>query len=190
VVPIPGRGFAEGARAAEAALREARVLAGARVAWAPVRGGVAADGQHGFTFGYMTALAADGSRRPLKYLAYWVRGPGGWRAAAYKWSPRPSGEVPTAPLPPALPARLVAPARAAARVERWRRELADAERAFSARAQRVGLGAAFAEYGSADAMNMGGPQHAAFVVGADAIGRLVGAGTSTTSSPVSWAPTA
>jgi hypothetical protein len=34
---------------------------------------------------------------------------------------------------------------------------------------------------------MGGPKTAGFIVGSDAIGRAVGDGTPTTSSPVSWA---
>jgi hypothetical protein len=35
-------------------------------------------------------------------------------------------------------------------------------------------------------MNMGGPDDAAFVIGAEAIGKSVGAGQPTDSSPVTW----
>src|SRR5688572_22360414 len=54
VMPLPNGTFAESAEAAAAAMRENPANAGARAEWAPVRGGVSADGRHGFTFGYMT----------------------------------------------------------------------------------------------------------------------------------------
>ena len=43
------------------ALRANPDNAGARLEWAPIRGGISADGQHGFTFGYMTVLAYVGA---------------------------------------------------------------------------------------------------------------------------------
>ena len=162
-MPLPNAAFARGrtdalnAFAASGALRE-------RGGWTPVRGGVSADGSHGFTWGYTETRAAAGSVRPGKYLSYWVRRPGGWRVAAYRRVPRPEGEVPTQMLPPALPAGRIAarPIRGAAQ------SLAAAERAFSADAQRIGLGPAFARWGSADAMNMG--REPAVTIGAAAIG--------------------
>jgi hypothetical protein len=60
----------------------------------------------------------------------------------------------------------------AAVIARHRESLADAERAFSKDAQTMGLGGAFVKYGRPDAVNMGGPNTASFVVGNDAIGRL------------------
>ena len=63
-----------------------------------------------------------------------------------------------------------------------------AERAFSRDAQRIGLGAAFVQYGSPDAVNMGSANDAGFVVGPENIGRLVSAGEPATGSSVSWAP--
>ena len=50
----------------------------------------------------------------------------------------------------------------------------------------IGIGAAFAKYGSADAMNMGGPNDAIFVMGADAIGKAVGGTEPSSTSPVNW----
>jgi hypothetical protein len=75
-----------------------------------------------------------------------------------------------------------------AAVARYEASLDSAERAFSDEAQRIGLGAAFAKYGSADAVNMGGPDSPEFVVGSDSIGKKIGADSPTDSSPVSWAP--
>jgi hypothetical protein len=61
-----------------------------------------------------------------------------------------------------------------------------AEKAFSDEAQKIGIGAAFAKHGSADAMNMGGPKEPGFVIGAEAIGRAVGAGNPPDGSSVEW----
>jgi hypothetical protein len=76
----------------------------------------------------------------------------------------------------------------AAAIARFRASLDEAERSFSQEAQRIGLGPAFAKHGSADAVNLGGPAEAGFVVGSENIGRAVSGGSSETSSPVSWAP--
>jgi hypothetical protein len=67
---------------------------------------------------------------------------------------------------PALPAQLVAPSTDAAIVARHRESLDAAERAFSKEAQKIGLGPAFAQFGSADAVNLGGAPDAGIVVGA------------------------
>jgi hypothetical protein len=117
-----------------------------------------------------------------KYLAYWIRRPEGWRVAAYRQLPRAPGAVPTAMLPPSLPAFAARPARGLARIEAHRASLHAAEQAFSDRAQSVGLRAAFREYGRPDAMNMGGPGPIA--VGLDAV--TAGFPEGETISPVSW----
>lgn len=185
VMPLPNGSFAESAEAATAALRENPASTGARAEWAPVRGGISADGQHGFTFGYMTIHQADGTVAPAKYLAYWVRQPAGWRVAVYRRSRRPEGEVSTALLPAALPARMVPPSADRAGWEAHRASLDAAERAFSDESQTIGLGPAFAKWGSEDAMNMG--RGASFTLGAENIGAAIGAGSSGPSR-VSWAP--
>jgi hypothetical protein len=157
-----------------------------RVTWAPVRVGLSADGTQGFTFGFMTQVRTDGTLLPLKYMAYWVKGASGWRVAGYKRARRPDGDMPTTSLPPLVPARLVPPVADEARRAALERSLTEAERAFSDEAQTIGLGAAFTKWGSATAVNMGGPNSAEYVVGAEAIGRSVGAGAPGTTSPVEW----
>jgi ketosteroid isomerase-like protein len=181
IMPQPGGKFVRGRDAAVAAITALAGNAGAKATWTPVRGGVSADGRHGFTFGYMTVTRADGTAVALKYLAYWIRRAEGWRVAAYKRAGRPAGEVSTAPLAPSLPARLVAPTTDAKTLAAHRASLVAAEQAFSDRAQRVGLAAAFASTGWSDAMNMGaGP---AFTIGAQAIGAGFDAGRT---SPLKW----
>lgn len=185
-MPTPRGQFARGRAAVAAALRPALGRAGARVQWTPVRGGISADAQHGFTFGYMTLQRRDTASVPLKYLAYWVRQPVGWRVVAYKSSLRPPGDVSLATMQPALPRQLVTPTGDSATIVWHHASLIAAERAFSDRAQQTGLGPAFAEHGSADAMNMGGGSSASFVIGAEAIGRSIGAGAPEPTSPVYW----
>ena len=188
VLPLPGGRFANGITAAREALSANPENAGARVDWTPIRGGISADGLHGFTFGYMKLQKADRSIAPAKYLSYWIKTPEGWRVAVYKRSRRPDSLVSTALLPAALPPRMVKPAGDDATLEVYRRSIDRAERDFSDEAQKIGLGPAFAKYGSADAVNMGGPAAAGFVIGSEAIGRAVSAGDPPGGSPVSWAP--
>jgi hypothetical protein len=121
-------------------------------------------------------------------MAYWIRQPDGWRASVYKRARRPEGDVPLTMMPPALPDRLIPPTTDAAVIAGHLEGLDQAERDFSLEAQKVGLGAAFARWGSADAVNMGGQGSPGFVVGAPAIGREIGAGNPGTTSPVSWTP--
>lgn len=180
-LPTPQATFVRGKAAAIEVLRANPANLLSRASWAPVRGGVSADGQHGFTFGFMTVTEPGKPARPLKYLSYWVRQPDGWRVAAYRRIGRPAGEVSTAALPPALPARLV-PAVAGGDAAH-RQSLADAERGFAAEAQTIGLAAAFAKWGRADAMNLGsGP---GFTLGAAAIGAQM---DPTPQSPLDWGP--
>jgi ketosteroid isomerase-like protein len=159
----------------------------ARMEWSPIRGGISGDGQHGFTYGFMTLVRADSTRLPLKYLAYWVKRPGGWKVAVYRRAPRPAGEVATAMRDPSLPERIVAPTRDAEVIARYAREVGDAERNFSALAGKIGLGPAFTQNSAPDAMNMGGGQSADFLYGPAAIGAGVGAGESGPSS-LTWGP--
>ena len=181
VMPGPG-GHAVGRDAVVAAFRDSPAFAAGRLSWAPIRGGVSADGSHGFSYGYLTLSGGDPARRNRKYLAYWVRRPEGWRVAAYRQAARDPGTVSLAMLPPSLPAAEAPPAEDAAAIEAHRRSLAAAEAAFSDRAQRVGLRAAFREYGRADAMNMGGP--GPILVGLDQV--TAGFPEGETVSPVRW----
>jgi hypothetical protein len=153
------------------------------VSWRPVRGGISADGTQGFTYGYLTVTAGDPARRERKYLAYWVRRPEGWRVAVYRQIPLQPGGAPTEVQPSLLPAFTAAPNPDPAVTARHQASLAAAEQAFSDRAQRIGLAAAFREYGRPDAVNLaaGG---AAFVTGTEAISASVDNGEAT--SPVRW----
>lgn len=182
IMPLPSATFAEGREAAIAALRANLANATSRVGWTTVRAGISADGRHGFTFGFITSYLADGTQRPGKYLAYWVRRPEGWRIAAYKRAPRPAGEVSTTPMDPSLPAHAAAGSTDPATLERQSRSLREAEQAFSDTAQRIGIGPAFREAGAPDAMNMGA--EAGFAIGNETIGNLVAAPGP--GSPVSW----
>jgi ketosteroid isomerase-like protein len=188
ILPLPGGKFADGIAAAREALAANAENAGGRVEWTPIRGGISADGLQGFTFGYMRLHRADRTSAPAKYLSYWVKTPEGWRVAVYRRSRRPDSAVSTALLPAALPPRMVKPAGDAETLASFRRSIDRAERDFSDEAQTIGLGAAFAKYGTADAVNMGGPGAAGFVIGSEAIGRAVSAGNPPGGSPVSWAP--
>ncbi len=182
----PVVGFARGLAAATEALRGNPDNIDGRIEWLPVRSGISADGQHGFTFGFMTLRRPDGTTVPVKYLAYWVKRDGRWEVAAYKRRLGPAGDVNTTVLAPSLPAQLQPVASDAATLAGHRQSLIAAEQAFSDEAQTIGIGAAFAKYGSADAMNMGGPNDAIFVMGADAIGKAVGGTEPSSTSPVNW----
>lgn len=159
----------------------------ARLEWAPIRAGVSGDGQHGFTYGFMTLVRADSTKLPLKYLAYWVRKPEGWKVAVYRRGPRAEGTAATAMREPSIPDKAVAITQDAAIVARHAKALGDAERDFSALAGRIGLGPAFTQNSAPDAMNMGGGQAADFLYGPEAIGAGVGAGE-TGPSKLTWGP--
>lgn len=176
VVP-GGPALIVGRDAALALFRAAPAWQTGTIAWRPVRGGISADGTHGFTYGYLTVTAGDPARRSRKYLAYWIRRPEGWRVAAYRQVPHEPGTQTEGMHAPSLPAAPAPTADAPA-------SLAAAERAFSDRARQVGLSAAFREYGRPDAVNLG-TGGAAFVIGADAISAGVDPSGATT-SPVSW----
>jgi hypothetical protein len=185
-MPTARGDFARTRADAVSALRAALGPSATRLEWAPIRGGVSADGRHGFTFGYLTVHRRDTAGGAAKYLSYWVRQPAGWRVVALKLGGRPPDEVPSSMMAPSLPVRLVPPTSDPATLAGHTESLVAAERAFSDRAQRIGLGAAFVEYGRADAVNLGGRDDAGFVVGNVAIGEVVGGGGPRGASPVSW----
>lgn len=184
IVPGPD-GLVRGIDAVAAALRAVPENAGSRVDWQPIGGGLSADATHGYTFGFMTVTPAAGAVTRLKYMAYWIRQADGWKVAGYKRARRPDGEVPSTPLPLRVPAA-AAVVTGPERLEAQRRSLAAAEQAFSDRAQAIGLGPAFVEFGAPDAVNMGGPSSPGFIVGNAAIGGSIGAGAPGPKSPVAW----
>lgn len=136
----------------------------ATVAWAPISGGISADGSQGFTYGAMTVTPKDGPPQPLKYLAYWVKRAEGWRVFGYKRLGAKDGVALT-------PAGAVL-GQKAARADDAGATLRAAESAFSDEAQMIGLRAAFQKWGRAESVNIGAADSIA--VGAQAIGEGVG----------------
>jgi hypothetical protein len=182
---LPGK-FVKGKGELVAVMRQNALNAGAHATWVPLRAGVSADGLHGFTWGFMTVRRGDTPPQRLKYLAYWVKGPVGWRVAAYRRTPSADGDVIMDVQPPALPAKSVAATSDPAVISGHRASLVAAEKAFSDTSQKIGLGPAFRINGRADAINMGGPTTPDFVRGNVAISENVGKGSEGKPSPVSW----
>jgi ketosteroid isomerase-like protein len=185
-MPAPG-GLVYGSQKAIEALKSNPANTGARMEWTPARVALSADGRHGFTAGFMTIHRADGSDASGKYLAYWEKQADGWKALAYKRNVAKAAP-PAIEVSYLLPKQIVAAKRDAGAIERDRKSLANAERSFSADAQTMGLGAAFKKYGSAEAINLGGPDRLVFVRGNEQIAAMVGEGLAPNASPVKWWP--
>ena len=186
-MPAPG-GIAYGAAKAIEALKSNPANTGAKAVWAPARVAVSADGRHGFTAGFMTITRADGSTNIAKYLAYWEKQADGWRTLAYKRVPTQLKARDVAPVYVLPKAASTSNADAAA-IERAREDLAERERSFARDAQTMGIGAAFTQYGSADAINLfGGSETEPFTTGSVAIGQQVGQGQAPNTSSVNWGP--
>ncbi len=190
MMPLPQGGFAKGKSAVLAALRALPGAATARASWTPIRAGISADGAHGFTFGYLTLQSPDSPSVSRKYMTYWTRDSGVWRALAYKQGRAPGPPLATTLMPPALPSALVTVRRDSSRLTTLRQQLMRAEDAFSREAQRIGVGNAFASLGTSDAVNMGGSASASFVVSAAAIAKHVARGDMSASDVVWGADTA
>jgi hypothetical protein len=167
IMPSP-KGHAIGRDAVLALFLENPSYKEGNVSWAPIRGGISADGTQGFTYGFLSLTGGDPARRERKYLAYWVKQPEeGWRVVAYRQQVRPPGEVLRDMLPPSLPVAAIEPVADPAVIAGHQASIAAAEKSFSDHAQKVGLKAAFRDFGREDAMNMYGG--AGFAVGLDAI---------------------
>lgn len=182
VMPAPG-GFVKGRAAIAAALASNPANAGAKASWVPVRGGVSADGRHGFTIGFMDIKAEGQPDRKAKYVAYWIKRPAGWRVAVYKRAPRSDGDISRELMAPSLPEQALKPASDAATLAAYKASLDKAERDFSDLSLKIGLGPAFVQNGRPDATNLGaGP---GFTVGNVNIGADV---AKFTGPPIKWAP--
>lgn len=186
--PNPTNTFARGKAEALEVLRGNPANTGARLEWWPVRGGISADGRHGFTFGYLKVYRADQTVIQGKYLAYWIKQADGWRVAVYKRNRRPDGDIKAEPMPPALPPKMVAPSTDAGAIAGYKQSLDSTERAFSTESEVIGLGVAFEKYGTPDAVNLGGPNDTTIVLGSPAIGRAVSGGAPAQPAGISWAP--
>ncbi|MBX3173405.1 MAG: hypothetical protein KF709_03290 [Gemmatimonadaceae bacterium] len=184
-MPDGPRGFADGRSAVLAALGRDTLAATSRLRWAPARAAVSGDGSHGFTMGFMEIQRADGSRVPLRYLAYWIRGAEGWQMRVFRRAPRGEGAVDTAYAGslqgPATGGIVPAPA-----LEERRAELAATERAFSDSSQTIGLGEAFALFGHPQAWHLNGPAGPDLVRGREAVVRSVSTGVPPGTSPFVW----
>jgi ketosteroid isomerase-like protein len=167
VMPLPGKGILSGKAAVTEAFVASPAFKDGRVGWAPVRGGISADGTHGFTYGFLTVGSGDEAKRSRKYLSYWIKRPAGWRVVAYRQLPRDPGEISTAMMEPALPGFTASAMASPEAIASHQQSLAAAEKSFSDHAQNVGLKAAFRDFGRDDAMNMWGGAN--FRVGPDAI---------------------
>ena len=166
-MPLPGKGILTGKAAVTEAFKASPAFKEGHVTWAPVRGGISADGTQGFTYGFLTVGSGDEAKRNRKYLSYWVKRPAGWRVVAFRQIPREAGEVSTAMLEPALPAFTAKVLTDPGVIARHQESLAAAEKSFSDHAQNVGLKTAFRDFGREDAMNM--YAGAGFAVGLDAV---------------------
>ena len=168
---------------------KANAINAGRIEWTPARVSVSGDGSHGLTAGIMTLNRLDDPTTPMKYLAYWEKQGDGWRVLTYKRGiakqPAPATAVSYV-----LPKQVRTATADAATIERYRESLAEVERAFSRDAQTIGMRAAFTQYGDQDAINLGGPDIATWLMGNDAIGAGVGGGRPDVGSPVSWGPDA
>jgi len=184
--PLPGRQLAMGSDSLIRALKSNPDNAASRIVWAPMGVGISGDGTHGYTYGFMTMTTPGKPAVPMKYLAYWVKGPSGWKVKAYKRVPRAAGDSADGPRVRLIPARAMTPNNAG--IEEYRRSLDAAERAFSDDAQKVGLGQSFRNFGAPEAINMGGPDVKTFVYGPAAIAQAVSDGANGPPSPVTWAP--
>ncbi|MFD1610489.1 hypothetical protein ACFSCW_01585 [Sphingomonas tabacisoli] len=164
-----------GAEAIRARLAAKPENATSAVEWTPLGGGISADGTHGFTYGAMTVRPKDGAPQPLKYLAYWVKRPEGWRVFGYKRLGMKEG-LSLAPGNPIL-------AWGGKRDGDAGATLKASEGAFSAEAQKIGLRAAFQKWGRPDSINLGTGE--GITIGARAIGE--GVGPAEPVSSVTWA---
>ena len=179
--PAPGGVFAKSKEAIVDLLKTNPNNLTGKASWTPVRVGISADGLQGFTYGFMTLHNEGIPDRRAKYLAYWVKRPEGWRVFGYKRAGSPPGAVSLTLRAPALPPRMIPDRPSVALSTKYRESLAAREAAFSARAQVIGLGPAFLEFGSADAMNFGGGSDMAY--GPAAIAAPLG---NEIPSPVTW----
>jgi ketosteroid isomerase-like protein len=181
---IPVRIFAHGKAQGIEVLNQAFAATPSKTQWTPIRGGVSADGQQGFTYGYATTKAEGQPDKLGKYVSYWIKRPEGWRVIAFKWIPRAEGNVTLTLRDPSLPGRIVPVNTDATTIAQYKTSLDQRERSFSDKAQKTGLGTAFREYGSADSMNFAGDVE--FTFGNEAIAAIQGGDAP--GSPFTWAP--
>lgn len=139
--------------------------AGYTIRWQAVRGDVSANGLDGYTFGWMTFTAPDGTVYELhgKYISYWRLGPLGWRIVA-----RLEVQTDASPTPPPdwfKPITGGKPSLPPVDVNAVRATLVGTDQAFSALSVSQGQAVAFPAYAGVEAVSIGG----AMTYGRDAI---------------------
>lgn len=157
-----------------------------KAVWTPIRVGLAADGRHGFTLGYMTVTRANGAVVPMKYLSYWTKLNGKWRVQTYSRGGRAPGDVSLDMRPPILPPVMVMPIRRPGTTLGFAEQVKRAEIAFSDAATARGIVKAFEDFGTEESYHMGGRGAAEWRVGSKAIAQGIGGGDG--GPPPTWVP--
>jgi hypothetical protein len=155
-----------GADAARRFLTRDPLNAQSKARWIVVRLDVSADGNDGYSYGYLDLIRPNGDTVPGAFKAYWRRNETGqWQALAFGRAPRKPGALSS--LPDSLTPR-------ATQYRPWpmpdsliaRKSLVDAERAFSD-SSLVDIRAAFMSFAAPDAGKVSGTR---WVFGPEAIG--------------------
>ena len=172
-----------GVRAIRAVVAADSAATGVTVKWQPVRAEVSRDRASGYTYGYaiVGSSGAEAFLRVDRYIAFWRKGPGGWRIAGYAetYGSPPSPQ----PLPaPAADGMLANVAMSATRspVD----ALLAADVAFAREAERLGAGEAFGRYAAPDAQMFSAAGE--FITGPEAI--TASFGPSSANSSFTWLP--
>jgi len=140
-----------------------------KVRMTTIGGDVSADGQDGFSYGYLDGMRAKGDSVPGWYHAYWRRDKGGqWRVLAMVRRRRPVGETSRFKAPAPLASTQCRDGKAVDTAAVLKQVMA-ADLAFSDSAARS-VANAFAMFASDDAAKSG--KEAAFVYGKEAIRSL------------------
>lgn len=152
---------------AKAWLMRDTLNATSKVRMITVGGDVSANGEDGFTYGYLDGVRANGELAPAWYHAYWRREDDAWRIAALVRRRRQEGATTPAITPRTIEKRacvdVVKDTTATAK------EAADADRAFSD-AGAASVAEAFASYATADVAKSG--PASSYVFGRDEVRKL------------------
>ena len=84
-MPPPGKGIITGKAAVAEAFRASPAFKEGHVSWAPVRGGISADGTQGFTYGFLDrrlAATPPGASANISPIGSSARPAGGWSPTA------------------------------------------------------------------------------------------------------------
>ena len=178
-----GLPIVRGIRAIRAVVGADPAAAGVTIRWQPVRAEVSRDRSSGFSYGY-TILGGRGEEASLRvdrYIAFWQKGPDGWRIAGY------AETYGSPPVPLLLPAPAADGALADVAMSAMHAPvdaLRAADVAFAREAERLGAGEAFGRYAAPDAQIFSAAGE--FITGPEAI--TASFGQSTTNSSFTWQP--